>query len=428
MPLRHSHRSRLLRVLLAACLLLGIAISIASPLKIWDRRLYLAIDDSPGNMFSVLLWFIAAFLAATLAARNRARLGWISVGIIALAVAIAEARDFKDEISAFLVPEAEATTWMLIFAPLVLPFLFLAARTLWSEARSLTQRTLLISAGFLVAISLVLDVSMPPIGVAEEGSELMASLMLIAVLLSVLSWVPLVPNFISWRLVALAAILVALPIGVFDSQEHIIRVAGGVEDKPEIHHGPMSLVSQTLRIERDHLSRIDVWAESTGGAAELFLRLGPPGHPPIRESRAVTRHPRWSNQAVTFDFAPIPASREKTYEVVIGSLHANPHVFVGLSTDDPIPESVVQINRSSDPWENDLALRLHTPGRGLRWVMTVVQDRGRADVLRIIEVLAVWLWIMVALLWLYSSTAASRVVQTERRSASAVQHSDDRNA
>ena len=426
MQLRHSRRSAYLRVLFAACLLLGIAISIASPLKIWDRRLYLAIDDSPGNMISVLFWCITAILAATLATRRRARLGWVSVGIIVLAIAIAEVRDFKDDISAFLVPEGNAATWMLIFAPIVLPLLLLAARTLWSEARSLTQRTLLVSVGVLVAVSLVLDVSMPPIGVAEEGSELIASLMLIAVLLSILEWIPLKPNFITWRFVAIVAVLVAVPVGVFDSREQPIRVAGGFEDKPEIHHGPLSLVSQTLRIERDHLSRIDVWAESTGGAAELFLRLGPPGHPPIRESRAVTRHPRWSNQTVTFEFAPIPTSRDKMYELEIGSLQANPNVFVGLSTDDPIPESVVHINRTSDPWANDLALRLHTPGRGLRWLITVIQDRGRADVLTIIEVLAVWLWVLVAVLWLYSSAAASRIVQVERRSPSVAQPPDDR--
>lgn len=400
----NSRRHTTLRVLLASIFALSIALSVTSPLQLWDRRLYLNIDNSLGNVLSVLLWLIAVALAAALFARKRDRIGWLSVAILTLAIAIVEIRDFKDEISAWLVSDAGSETWILIFAPVVLPLLIVASRTLWSGTRSATQRALLIATGLFAAITLVLDNIILPLGVAEEGSEIMSSVMLIAVLLSILGWVPLAPTFFTWRFMAIITLLTVLPAGILDAREYRIRVAGGIEDKPEIHHGPLSLVSQTLTVDRDHLSRIDVWAESTGESAELILRLGSPGRPPIRESRTVTSHPRWSNRTVTFDFAPIPDSEGQTYEISVGALQPEPYVFVGLSTDDPIPESVVLVNHGADSSSSDLALRVYTPGRGLRWLATMLQDRARTDVLISVEFFVVWLWVVVAILWLTASS------------------------
>lgn len=400
----NSQRHTTLRVLLGSTLALSIALSVTSPLQLWDRRLYLNVDNSLGNGIAVVLWLLAAILAATLFARSRARIGWLSVGILALAVASAEIWDFKDEISASVISEASSKTWILLVAPVALPLLILASRTLWLEARSPTQRALVIATGFFAAVPLVLDSIRLPIGVAEEGSEMLASVMLIAVLLSILGWVPLSPTLIMWRYVAIVTVLTVLAAGILDAREYRIRVGGGVEDKPEIHHGPLSLVSQTLKIDRDFLSRIDIWAESTGGRAELFLRVGPPGRAPIRESSAATNHPRWSNGIVTFEFAPIPDSEGQTYEISIGALQPQPYVFVGLSTDDPISESVVLVNGNAHFWSSDLALRVHTPGRGLKWLVTMIQDRSRTDVLISVEFFVVWLWVVMAILWLTASS------------------------
>ena len=401
-----------LRQILSAFFLLSVAVSVTSPLRLWERRLELGVERSFANGFSVGIWLIAAALAGTLALRAHARIGWLSLGFLTLSIAIGEVSDFKDMISKLFVSDVVPSTWMLIVAPIALPLLILASRTLWTAASRPTQRALLVAAGFFAIVPLVLDSLQVPIGVAEEGSELMAGVVLIALLMSILEWVPLSRTFITWRFVAIVTTITVLSAGILDAREYQVRVAGGIEDQPEIDHGPLSTVSQTVHVDRAHLSRIDVWAESTGKSAELFLRLGPPGGPPIRESRAITSHPRWSNQTVTFDFAPIPDSQGQTYEISIGALQSTPFVFVGLSTDNPIPESRVLVNGIADSWSNDLALRAYTPGRGLAWLGAMIQDRAHTDVLISLEIFVVWLWIVILILWLTASGVGTKRVVT----------------
>ena len=231
----------------------------------------------------------------------------------------------------------------------------------------------------------------------------MVAAVLIALLASVLGWVPLAPAFLTWRFVAIVAIPTVLAAGILGAREYEIRVAGAGGDRSEVDHGPLTSVSQTLPVDRAHLSRIDVWAGSTGSDADLFLRVALPGQPPIRESRVTTHYPRWSDQLVTFTFAPIPDSQGQTYVITIGALQSWPYVFLGLSTDDPIPESVVQINGIPDPYENDLSLRAYTSGRGLVAFVAMIQDRPYNEVWISIEVLILWLLIVVAILWLTAS-------------------------
>ena len=292
---------------------------------------------------------------------------------------------------------------MLVVAPIAIPLLILASRTLWLEGRRSTERALLIATGFFAAVPLVLDSIPLTINIAEEGSEHMAAAVLVAVLMSILGWVPLSPNFVTWRFVVVIVVFTVLVAGILDAREYQIRVAGTNRDRLDLYHGPLTSVSQTLRVDRANLSHIDIYAESSGGNADLFLRLSPLGLPPIRESRATTNHPRLSNQTVTFAFAPIPDSKGQTYEISIGALQPTPFVFVGLSTNDPIPESSVLINGISDSWSNDLALRAYTPGRGLVWLIAMIQDRDRTDVLIGIEIFIVWLWFVVVILWLTAS-------------------------
>ena len=110
---------------------------------------------------------------------------------------------------------------------------------------------------------------------------------------------------------------------------------------------------------------------------------------------------------MTFSFAPISDSQGQTYEITIGSLQSSPYVFLGLSTDDPIPESVVQVNGFSDSWGNDLALRAYTPGRGLVAFVALIQDRPYTDVLIVVEMLAMWLYGFVVIVWLTASRSHS---------------------
>lgn len=399
-----SRRSAWLWLPLAAILALSVAVSIASPLRPWQRRLELGVDGSLANASSVLLWLLAAFLASRLAKQGKARLGWLSVSVLTLAIAIGEVRDIKDILSTFFFSATHPSAWMLAVAPIALPLLILASRTLWLESRRPTERALLIATGFFAAGPLVLDSIPLPIGIAEEGSEHMAAAVLVAVLMSILGWVPLSPSFVTWRFVVIVVAFTVLVAGILDAREYQIRVAGMSRDRPEFHHGPLTSVSQTLRVDRAYLSRIDIYAESSGGDADLFLRLGPPGLPPIRESRATTNHPRWSNQTVTFAFAPIPDSKGQTYEISLGALQPTPFVFIGLSTNNPIPESSVLINGISDPGSNDLALRAYTPGRGLVWLIAMIQDRDHTDVLIGIEIFTVWLWFVVVILWFTTSS------------------------
>ena len=382
-----SRHSVWLRFTLAAILVLSVAVAVASPLQPWQRRLELGVDGSFANASSVLLWLLATFLASRLAKHGRDRLGWLSVSALTLAIAVGEVRDVKDMLSKFFFSAAHPSAWMLAVAPIALPLLIIASRTLWLAGRRPTERALLIATGFFAAAPLILDSITVPIGIAEEGSEHMAAAVLVAVLMSILGWVTLSPSFVTWRFVVIVVVLTVSVAGILDARQYEIRVAGMYRDRPEFHHGPLTSVSQTLRVDRAHLSRIDIYAESAGGNAHLFLRLSPPGLPPIRESRATTNHPRWSNQTVTFAFAPIPDSKDQTYEITIGALNPTPFVFVGLSTNNPIPESSVLINEVSDPGSNDLALRAYTPGRGLVWLIAMLQDRDRTDVLIGIEVL-----------------------------------------
>ena len=398
-----SRSRRSARLLLAAILVLSVAVSTASPLRPWERRLELGVDGSFANASSVLLWLLATVLAGRLAKRGKARLGWLSVGALTLTIAIGEVHDIKDMLSSIFFSSPHPSAWMLAVAPIALPLLILAARTLWLESRYPTERALLIVAGLFAAVPLVLDSIPVPIGIAEEGSEHMAVAVLVAVLMSILGWVPLSPTFVTWRFVVIVVVFTVLVAGILDAREYQVRVAGMSRDRPEFHHGPLTLVSQTLRVDRAHLSRIDIFAESSGGNADLFLRLGPPGLPPVRESRATTNHPRWSNQAVTFAFTPIPDSKGQTYEISIGALQPTPFVFIGLSTNDPIPESSVLINGIGDSRSNDLALRAYTPGRGLVWLIATMQYRDRTDVLIGIEIFTVWLWFVVVILWLTTS-------------------------
>ena len=417
-----------LRLLLAAIFLSSLALSMATDSRLWEGRLDLDSDRSIANAFSVCLWLIVVVLAGLLAKRRNARIGWLSVAILATVVAIGEYSDFKDRLPPLSFSEEHHSEWIVASAPVAVPLLFLASRTLLSEARTFTQRALLLVASVFAIAPLVLDSVEPPLRIAEEGSELMAAVVLIALLMSVLGWIPLSPTFITRRFLAIVVAFTAVAGGILGVQEYWIPLSATRGDLPEVDHGPLSVVSQELTVDRSYLSRIDVWADVTSDAADLFLRLALPGQPPIRESRATTSHPRWSDQTVTFTFAPIPDSQGRTYEVTIGALESTPYVFLGISSDNPIGQSVVQINGIPDAWSNDLALHAYARGRGLAKVTAMIQDRFHADLLVASEGVLVWLWAVAGILWFAASGAqvASLGGGSERRGKCQVPAGHDR--
>ena len=391
------------RLLVATAFAISLGLSLATSLRLWQEHLYLDSDASLGNAFSVGLWLVAAILAGTLARRGCNRLGWSSFVVLAVGVAIGDATEIKDMVGPVLLSTDDQRAWILLVAPVALPLLLLASRTLLFAARNQSQRALLLALGPFVTATLLLDNVAPPIGVAEEGSELMVAAVLIGLLVSVLGWVPLSPTIITWRFMVLVVAFTTIGGGILLVRDYWIPEASTYEHRPEIDHGPLSIVSQSIVVDRAYLSRIDMWAESVAGDAELFLRLAPPGQQPIRESRTTTSHPRWSDRTVTFHFEPIPDSQDHTYEISIGALQPSPYVFIGLSTDDSIPDSIVKINGISDSWANDLALRAYTSGRGPGRLAAMIQDRSYTDGLIVIELLISWLWVVVTILWLTAS-------------------------
>lgn len=362
-------------------------------------------DKSVANVFSTLLWLIVTTLAALMAKRTKVYIGWLSVAILAAFVAAGEAYDFKDTVISELTSSPGQDAWLTIVGPIAIPLLLFAGRAFLGAARSMSQRTLLVMAIVFSAAPLRLDpidtIDLP-IGIAEEGSELFAAVVLIALFVSFFGWVPIPQSLINWKLAILILGFTTLSGGSLLLREYWILAAQTAGDSPEIYHGPLSTLSQDLHVDRAFLSRIDVWAETSDGSADIFLRLAPPGKPPIRESRATTIHRRWSGDSITFTFDPVPDSGGKAWEISVGALQPRPYVFLGLSTDDPIPQSVVRVNGDRSQWSNDLALKAYTYGRGWYRLLSMSQYRTSTDVLITVEILLAWLWVVSSILWFTS--------------------------
>lgn len=401
-----SRRASWTRVVVATAFGISFALSMTSFLRPGDEYLDLDSDGSIANAFAVSLWFIVALLAIFMARRTKARVGWISVTFLSAFVALGEAYDFKDTVIPLLISSNRQDAWLIVVGPIAIPGLFLASRALLGAARTMSQRIMLLTSMVFAVASLPLDPIEPPLGIAEEGSELFSSVVLIALLVSFLGWVPISHSLINWRLIVLLLAFTALSGGILLLREYWIPVAGTSDDSPEVHHGPLSAVSQDLHVDHAFLSRIDVWAETSDGSADLFLRLSAPEESPIRESRATTSNRRWSGKRVSFTFSPVAESGGRTWEITVGALQPTPYVFLGLSSDDPIPGSVVRVNESSDPWSNDLALHAYTFGRGGKLLLSMVQYRTARDVLIAVEILLAWLWVATGILWFTSSRSS----------------------
>ena len=291
----------------------------------------------------------------------------------------------------------------------------LAARTLIVESTTVTHRLLLGLAGIFAVAGPWFDplISEPRLltAIAEEGSELMAATVLIALLLSLLGWVPLAPTFVTRPLVVGTVVVTIVGaiagIGVLSMREYVTPITSATVERADIRHGPLSAITQHVTINRSNLTRIDVWATASSGPADLWLRVGPPGQPPIRESRTNTADAHWLDGAVSFTFAPIPDSEGQTYEIAVGALPGAPHVFLGLASGDPLPDGVAHVDGQPVPWANDLALRAYAKHRLPDRVRALVTDRLANDVLVALQLGVISLWVVAVVVWLAASPAAS---------------------
>ena len=172
---------------------------------------------------------------------------------------------------------------------------------------------------------------------------------------------------------------------------------------PDSYTGPISLVEQDIAVHHPFLSRVDVWLFVSVGSAEqadIFIRLTPQGEEqPVRESAASVRSTDWSEEPVAFTFAPLAESRRRIYRLSVGVLGPpSALVRLGLTGNDPIPESSVIINGEPTRWANDLSMYGHWEGRGARVLVDAIRYKPTHLVLLIDLVLTASLWILAVIL------------------------------
>ena len=381
----------------------------------WLEPFHLDNDGSFANAYSVVLWTIAAVLAALKAWSHRSwnqRVGWASFASLSAAIAVADNLDLKKPLfdgasSAAVDPSGGR---LLVTVLIVLSLTFMAGAALWQASRhDPILRLLALSAAVLGCSALAHDaITEYPRAFEgwrlwlEEGSEYVTAVLLIAIL----------ANSRGSRghsspgaariagVVLLGVTMVSLvPLGI----EHHIRDSGWQRSRLHSYAGPVSLVEQTIRIDHAWLTRIDVWAAVDGGdQVDMFMRLMPVGSDrPIRESHAIVRHRKWSDATVSFIFQPIPNSQHQDYDLAIGSLSGpSPYLFLGFSGNDPNPTSGPKINGVSTRYANDLAMNAYWQGRGLRALIVAIASDMRIIVVFVDIWLTVSLWIFsVAIAW-----------------------------
>ena len=349
-----------------------------------------------------MLWAVVAGLAlwqlrTTPRTRRLAwRVGWVSCGLVAAAIAVDEfhggIKDSTDTVAPWL--------WIALLAPAASPLLIAAALVLLRVTRGRPVLRSLLWLCVAIAVPAVLwDGFYGRVGaysdfwvVAEEGSELMVSAMLIVIISTWRSWER---RWTARPVVFLIIVGLALVAPLAAEWETAFRVRWGLH-RPTEYTGPLGTVEQSVWITRDYLTSITVPAfVDAGESAGLTLRLRDE-HRVVRESHAQVTHPPWSDRVATFWFEPIPTSGRQTYDVMLwASGSSPPYVFVGLSGSDERLEDVVRINGMPTTFNNVLALEGQYVVRRGVWL---VADEIRAD-LRFALTLAVvvgsltlWLW------------------------------------
>ena len=385
----------------------------------WVDHLNSEFDNSLGNAWSVTLWIAVAVLALAQLCRppmGRRWLwvsGWSSFAFLAAATALLETNDsYRNQLDGTIPIDEIAPHfhWMILAAPMALPLIAIAAYVLWKVVG--LNPTLRILAGISVLLGFAAVVrdsffylydaerSAWPLFL-EDGSEVMSSAILVAILAGSLGCLSPFTGRQPWgRYLALGVALTLLAGTLASLPNYKYAWGSGL---PDSYTGPISLVEQDIAVHHPFLSRVDVWSFVSVGSAEqadIFMRLTPQGEEhPVRESAASVRSTDWSEEPVTFTFAPLAESRGRVYRLSVGVLGPpSALVYLGLTGNDPIPESSVIINGEPTRWANDLSMYGHWEGRGARILVDAIRYKPTHLVLLIDLVLTASLWILAVIL------------------------------
>ncbi len=415
----------------------------------WHRLLHPYIEGGPADRYSGVLFSAVAVLAAAQALRPPSHrsgprwlwvVGWLSMAFFIALIAFDELYGpragfmWRGDVTSFLgLPDP--VRWVIVAAPFsalpeAAPFAVLPAAAacwaLWTGQRGHPARALLvglvavISLGSLVQdafdemlVNLLLDDWLgylrgpPRLKLTfEEGAEVMAATALGVVFIEMLAArprsardAPVCTRAGSWRLAAFAAaaglLAISLTISAPPLVRHQLHKGDGWETvAPWAYTGPITLVEQRFRANRDNLSRVDVWAYIDGGPAgqpaEIFARLTPEGaDAPIRESRTEAHGALFSNATVTFDFAPIPDSSGRVYTLAVGVLSGpTPYVFLGLTSGDVIPDGAAIVSGAPTRYADDLAMRTV-------WIGRFIDGQHPGLIGEVILHVFLWVWLVV---------------------------------
>ncbi len=385
----------------------------------WVDNLNSEFDTSLGNAWSVALW-VAVFVLA-LAHIQRSSVGhrwlwlarWTSFAFLAAVTALLETNDsFRNQFDGSTPIDAIAPHihWMILAAPLALPLIALAGYALWGIIRDNLTLRILAGISVLLGFAAVVRDSFfylyDPVRSAwplflEDGSEIMSAAILVTILAGSLGRLTLYEGPQPWRrfltlgfaLSVFVAVLASLPTYKYEWGSGL----------PDSYTGPIALLEQDIRVHHPFLSRVDVWSYVTAGSAQqadIFMRLTPLGEQqPVRESKAIVQNFDWSEEPVRFTFTPIPESRGQVYRLAVGVLGPpSAQVFLGLTGNNPIPDSSVIINGEPTRWANDVSMKGHWEGRGARVLVDAIRYQPTHVVLLFDLVLTVSLWILAVVL------------------------------
>ncbi len=375
-----------------------------------DLRWHLnfAREGSTADRYAGVLFGTVAVLAATHAwrvptPRSGPRwlwiIGWVSAAGFSALTAFEELHPQVDA-GSFVAPLLGLKDlefrfrWILIAAPLAMPFALAALWVLLSAHHLHPARAFLtLVAVMLAGIGLALDATSGDLllyrelverfgfpagtpglyGALEEGFEQMAAATLVVVLIDMRAARPRLSFQPSRRQVTVlcvvfTAVLAAAAIPL--SRHQLLKGDGWGVVAPWSYGGPLATVTQEFRATSDYLARVEIWAyvqgPPHGSSAQVFARIARVNDPhhPIRESRGAVQGQRFSNATTVFEFEPIPNSGGKHYVLSVGVLSGPaPTVHVGLTDGATYPESPAILNGSPTRFEDDLAMRTQWVGR-----------------------------------------------------------------
>ena len=439
---RPKARARTYAAFLAAHLLLTVPMAVVA--ASWDGSVpggWLApfnfdTEGTAANLYSGVLWLAVAALGLAQLSRSvptqrprwRWTTGWACVGVFAALVAFEELAGLKDTDAAVQAVEyltsfapgwlPKDARWLAVIAPLAAPLAAAAGWALYTSQRPHPVRAFLtvLSVGLLLGV-LIID-GLDPfydwptrvwIRFIEEGSELLASALLVVILTETL--LNRTRSIHTGRLLSVgpagrrAAVGVSLALLAASAPALLGHHEWDDEElvHPDFYSGPVALVTQTFQANQDNMMRIGTWAFAEGGAvAQVFARLRREGEDkPIRESRTEVAGNRGAPEAINFSFEPVPHSKGQRYSLDIGILGGpTPHVFLGLTGGDSKPDGKLTINGVPSRYANWLAMHTGARVRGIPLLREMLERAPQRLWLIAGVALVVALWVVaVAAAW-----------------------------